>query len=131
MVVCDQPQYARNFRFVCARLGEQRCGDSRAFHLLIFARAAAVLAFGFVDADVVQHSCGLERVLRVCVQPLSLIHILTMKKPHPCGSKQWKVLRTGMDFKLKCAGCGHEVMLPRSKAEKNIKLIEREGKPVC
>ncbi len=57
--------------------------------------------------------------------------ILTMKKPHPCGSKQWKVLRTGMDFKLKCAGCGHEVMLPRSKAEKNIKLIEREGKPVC
>ena len=31
--------------------------------------------------------------------------ILTMKKPHPCGSKQWKVLRTGMDFKLKCEGC--------------------------
>lgn len=57
--------------------------------------------------------------------------LLTMKKPHPCGSKQWKVLRTGMDFKLKCTGCGHEVMLPRAKAEKNIKLIEREGKPVC
>ena len=56
--------------------------------------------------------------------------VLTMKKPHPCGAKQWKVLRTGMDFKLKCQGCGHEVMLPRSKAEKNIKLIEREGKPV-
>lgn len=57
--------------------------------------------------------------------------ILTMKKPHPCGSKQWKVLRTGMDFKLKCEGCGHEVMLPRSKAEKNIRTIEREGKTVC
>lgn len=57
--------------------------------------------------------------------------ILTMKKPHPCGSKQWKVLRTGMDFKLKCMGCGHEVMLPRAKAEKNIRVIEREGKPVC
>ncbi len=57
--------------------------------------------------------------------------VLTMKKPHPCGSKQWKVLRTGMDFKLKCAGCGHEVMLPRAKAEKNIRVIEREGKPVC
>ena len=57
--------------------------------------------------------------------------ILTMKKPHPCGSKQWKVLRTGMDFKLKCEGCGHEVTLPRSKAEKNIRTIEREGKVVC
>ena len=57
--------------------------------------------------------------------------MLTMKKPHPCGSKQWKVLRTGMDFKLKCMGCGHEVMLPRVKAEKNIRVIEREGKSVC
>lgn len=57
--------------------------------------------------------------------------VLTMKKPHPCGSKQWRVLRTGMDFKLKCLGCGHEVMLPRSKAEKNIRTIEREGTIVC
>lgn len=57
--------------------------------------------------------------------------ILTMKKPHPCGSKQWKVLRTGMDFKLSCVGCGHEVMLPRSKVEKNIRSIEREGETIC
>ena len=57
--------------------------------------------------------------------------IVKLKKPHPCGSKRWKVLRTGMDFKLKCEGCGHEVMLPRSKAEKNIRTIEREGKTVC
>ena len=57
--------------------------------------------------------------------------IVKLKKPHPCGSKQWKVLRTGMDFKLKCEGCGHEVMLPRSKAEKNIRTIEREGKTIC
>lgn len=57
--------------------------------------------------------------------------ILTMKKPHPCGSKQWKVLRTGMDFKLSCVGCRHEVMLPRSKAEKNIRSIEREGETIC
>ncbi len=53
--------------------------------------------------------------------------VLTMKKPHPCGSKKWKVLRIGMDFKLKCEGCGHEVMLPRVKAEKNIRGIERDG----
>lgn len=52
--------------------------------------------------------------------------ILVMKKAHPCGSFEWKVLRTGMDFRLRCAGCGHEVMLPRVKAEKNIRRIVRE-----
>lgn len=53
--------------------------------------------------------------------------ILVMKKAHPCGSKEWLVLRTGMDFRLRCQGCGHEVLLPRSKAEKNIRQILREG----
>lgn len=52
--------------------------------------------------------------------------ILTMKKQHPCGSNRWKVLRIGADFKIRCLGCGHEVMNPRSKVEKNIKKIERE-----
>ena len=49
--------------------------------------------------------------------------ILEMKKPHPCGSKRWKVLRIGMDFRLVCQGCGHELMLPRSRVEKSIKKI--------
>lgn len=53
--------------------------------------------------------------------------ILVMKKAHPCGSKEWLVTRTGMDFRLRCQGCGHEVLLPRSKAEKNIRQILREG----
>ncbi len=52
--------------------------------------------------------------------------ILTMKKPHPCGEKRWLVLRVGADFRLRCLGCGREVMNPRSKVEKNIKSIERE-----
>lgn len=52
--------------------------------------------------------------------------ILVMKKPHPCGSDRWLVLRTGMDFRLRCCGCGHEVLLPRSKAEKSIKKIMRD-----
>ena len=56
--------------------------------------------------------------------------ILIMKKAHPCGSKEWLVLRTGMDFRLRCGGCGHEVMLPRSKAEKNIRQILRDGESV-
>ena len=51
--------------------------------------------------------------------------ILEMKKPHPCGSRQFEVLRVGMDFKIKCTGCGHEVMAARGKIEKNIKKIIR------
>ncbi len=53
--------------------------------------------------------------------------ILVMKKPHPCGSKQWLVLRTGADFRIRCIGCGHEVMQPRFKIEKNIRNILREN----
>ena len=56
--------------------------------------------------------------------------VLKMKKPHPCGSQDWLVLRVGMDFKMRCQGCGHEVMLPRSKAEKNIRKVFREGQEV-
>ena len=58
---------------------------------------------------------------------VQLQDILTMKKEHPCGSRQWLVLRSGMDFRLRCLGCGHDVMLPRSKAEKNIRQITRAG----
>ena len=49
-----------------------------------------------------------------------------LKKPHPCGSKTWTILRVGMDIKLRCEGCGHELMLPRSRAEKAIKKILTE-----
>ncbi len=52
--------------------------------------------------------------------------IVTMKKQHPCGSKQWKILRIGADIRMECCGCGHSVMLPRAKVEKNIKNIERQ-----
>lgn len=51
--------------------------------------------------------------------------VLTMKKQHPCGSNTWTVLRIGADFKLKCTGCAHEIMLPRFQAEKNIKAVKR------
>ena len=48
--------------------------------------------------------------------------VIRMKKPHPCGSLEFTVLRVGMDFKIKC---GREVMIPRLKCEKNIKKILR------
>lgn len=50
---------------------------------------------------------------------------LLMKKKHPCGADTFSVLRVGMDFKVRCDGCGHEVMTPRSKIERNIKKIIR------
>ena len=52
---------------------------------------------------------------------------LKMKKPHPCGGDRFLVLRVGMDFKLRCLNCSHEMMLPRKKAEKNIKKAFRDG----
>lgn len=53
--------------------------------------------------------------------------VLELKKEHPCGSRRWLVLRVGMDFKLRCEGCGREVMGARSKFERNVKEIVRQG----
>ena len=50
-------------------------------------------------------------------------NIIKMKKAHPCGSYEWEVLRIGADFRLKCMGCGHQIMIARSQAEKNIRGI--------
>lgn len=53
--------------------------------------------------------------------------IITVKKQHPCGSKEFLVLRIGMDFKLKCVGCNHEIMIVRKNIERNIRKIQRNG----
>ncbi len=53
--------------------------------------------------------------------------IIEMKKTHPCGSSQWEILRTGLDFRLKCQGCGRVLMLPRPKFEKSFKRIIRKA----
>lgn len=47
--------------------------------------------------------------------------VIKMKKAHPCGTNQWEILRVGMDFRLKCCGCGHQVMLPRKQVEKSFR----------
>ena len=53
--------------------------------------------------------------------------IVQTKKQHPCGSKLWEITRIGVDFKLKCIGCGHIIMIERQKALKIIvKKIEKE-----
>ncbi|NLX76249.1 MAG: DUF951 domain-containing protein [Clostridiaceae bacterium] len=53
--------------------------------------------------------------------------LVEMKKPHPCGSKIWKVVRTGADIRMECQKCGHQVMIPRSKFEKNMKKVVTES----
>ena len=57
---------------------------------------------------------------------LRLHDYVELKKQHPCGNNRWEILRVGMDIKLKCLGCGHELMIPRSKVEKSIRKIFRE-----
>ena len=52
--------------------------------------------------------------------------ILKLKKKHPCGSFEWEVLRIGADFRLKCMGCGPQIMIARSQAEKNVKKIKKQ-----
>ncbi len=55
---------------------------------------------------------------------------IVMKKKHPCGCDTFSVLRIGMDFRIRCDGCGREVMLPRIKVEKGIKKVIGEKNDV-
>ncbi len=53
--------------------------------------------------------------------------IVEMKKPHPCGINAWKVIRMGMDIRIKCTGCNHSVLIPRKEFERKMKkVIDKE-----
>ena len=53
--------------------------------------------------------------------------IVKLKKPHPCGSHEWEILRVGADFRLICAGCGHQVMMARALLEKSRSEMKKAG----
>ena len=53
--------------------------------------------------------------------------IVRMKKKHTCGSYEWEILRVGADFRLKCTGCGHQIMIKRKLVEKNKKEIRKNA----
>ena len=53
--------------------------------------------------------------------------IVEMKKTHPCGSKNWEIVRLGADIKIKCLGCGRIVMLPRIKFDSGVKKVIKEN----
>jgi len=54
--------------------------------------------------------------------------VVQMKKKHPCGSDTWQIWRVGMDFGIKCTGCGRKVMIPRNKFEKSVRKILVQAK---
>lgn len=56
--------------------------------------------------------------------------VVKLKKQHPCGSHLWDVLRIGMDFRLKCQGCGHQIMIPRKQVEKNLRQLIRNNQDI-
>lgn len=50
--------------------------------------------------------------------------VLTMKKKHPCGGNEMYVIRSGMDFRLRCTTCDREFMVARNKIEKSIRNVK-------
>ncbi|MFT8318094.1 MAG: DUF951 domain-containing protein [Sporolactobacillus sp.] len=57
----------------------------------------------------------------------TLNDVVEMKKAHPCGANQWKIIRMGADIRIKCQQCGHSVLMPRSEFQKKIKRVLIKG----
>ena len=58
----------------------------------------------------------------------NLNDVVEMKKPHPCGENRWKIIRMGMDIRIKWEGCQHSVMLPRKEFARKIrKILEKSA----
>ena len=53
--------------------------------------------------------------------------IVKLKKQHPCGSREWEILRVGADFRLKCTGCGLQIMITRKAVEKSTKELKKKA----
>jgi len=62
-------------------------------------------------------------VIKIEQVDLKIGDVVEVKKQHPCGSKQWKITRVGVDFKMECMGCGHVILIERPKALKMIKKV--------
>ncbi|GED18277.1 MULTISPECIES: DUF951 domain-containing protein [Kurthia] len=59
----------------------------------------------------------------------NLNDIVEMKKAHPCGTNEWKIIRLGADIRIKCVGCQHSVMIPRREFEKKMKKVLVQANP--
>ena len=67
-----------------------------------------------------------KRVNKMAQSKYEVGDVIKMKKKHPCGSFEWEILRVGADFRLKCQGCGHQIMIARKIVEKNTKEIRKK-----
>ena len=65
--------------------------------------------------------------IKVKIIRFSVGDTLVMKKQHPCGCDRMTVLRVGSDVRVRCAGCGHDMTVPRIKLEKSIRRVESTG----
>jgi len=63
------------------------------------------------------------------VKTFELGDVVEMKKQHPCGTNEWKVIRIGADVRIKCVGCQHSVMIPRREFEKKMKKVLTKAEP--
>ncbi len=63
-------------------------------------------------------------------QDLRLDDVLRLRKPHPCGGYEWRVVRLGADIGLVCVTCGRRVMLTRRELEKRTKAMVSRGPAV-
>ncbi|MBK8432062.1 MAG: DUF951 domain-containing protein [Chloroflexi bacterium] len=61
------------------------------------------------------------------IMEIELNDIVRLRKQHPCGSTDWRVVRLGVDVGLVCLGCQHRILLPRGKFNKQVKLKVQSG----
>jgi hypothetical protein len=64
------------------------------------------------------------------VMEIKLGDVVRLRKPHPCGSYEWRVVRLGADIGIKCCQCDHRVLLSRRKFEKSVKTLVRRGEEI-
>ena len=69
----------------------------------------------------------LRDIMPQMLPDLALGDVLRLRKPHPCGSYEWKVTRLGADIGLVCLGCGRRIMLPRRELARRLKAIVAHG----
>ena len=85
----------------------------------------------FYDFSYMKESSGVPKcecggMIKPDVVLYEVVDTVTLKKEHPCGSREWEILRVGADFRLKCCGCGHQIMVPRKMVEKNTKKLVKK-----
>lgn len=75
----------------------------------------------------IAEATAVRNFMEVCTVEYEVGDIVKLKKKHPCGSQEWEILRVGADFRLKCMGCGHQIMIARKLVEKNTRGLRKNA----